>query len=184
MRKLIVSLSLLGLAACNESSTSPDVSLAATQAAARIVPESPPPPPLDSGAYGSTEFGTSTFEINTTYFLNRPGTNGWLTFQKNQAAGTIVENNARISYSDGQFSGRGTLTFAVPTGKVSLDLSSVTQASKFSSSSSGYFNLSFARGYFTSPSGGRTALTRASSFSLAKPAPPPEVCFGDRICGA
>lgn len=178
MRKLIISISLLGVAACSEGSTSPDVSLVSTQALYTLAPESPPPPPLDSGAYSQGEYGNSG-QINMTYFLNKPGTSGWLTFQKNQLATTRVENNARISYSNGTFSGRGSLTYAVTSGSVTLDLSSVSQSSTFGNSDNGYFRLSFARGYYTSPSGGRTALTRASSFGLSKP----EVCVGDRACG-
>lgn len=170
MRKLIVSLSLLGLAACNESSTSPDVTVAPKQAAIFVAPESPPPPPLDSGAYGSTtDYGSSLARINTTYFLNKPGTSGWLTFQKNQAPGTVVDKTARISYSGGEFSGKGTLTFAVSAGSVTLDLSSVAQTSHFGNSEKGYFTLSFTKGYFTSPSGAKTSLTGGSSLGLSEP---------------
>lgn len=177
MKKIIASIALLGLAACNEVS-SPDTSLAAAQAAYRLAPESPPPPPLDSGMYGQGEFGQTNL-VNTTYFLNKPGTSGWLTFQRKQAAGTIVDNNARISYSQGSFSGRGSLTVGVLSGgSVTIDLSSVSQSSKFGNSDNGYFTLSFTKGYYTSPTGGRSALSRTTSFGLPKG----EVCVGDRLC--
>ena len=176
MRKLIVSLSILAIAACTERSSDPAVAVVGTHANIFVAPSSPPPPPLDSGSYSQTEYGSSS-RIGTTYFFNKTGNNGWLTFQKAQEPGTFADPNARISYNKGDVSGKGSLTFAVGGGSVTLDLSSVSGT--FANSDDGYFNLSFSRGTYTPKTGKTVALSRGSSFSMN---PPKEACVGDRIC--
>ena len=174
MRKLIFSSLILATVACQESTT-PGIAVV-NHSASFYQPGTVPPPPLDSGSYSSNEYGTST-RINTTYFFNVPGNSGWLTFQKNQAAGTTVDPNARISYSKGEFSGKGTLSYLVGGGTVSIDLSSVSQKSTFGNSENGYFSLSFTRGTYTAK-GKTVPLAGSSSFSMSTK----ESCVGDRIC--
>lgn len=177
MRKLILAVAAMTAAACSDS-PSPAVMVAGNPSRDYVAPSNPPPPPLDSGSYSSSEYGTSS-RINITYFLNRPGTHGWLTFQKSQEAGTLVDRNARISYSKGEVSGTGTLSYLVPQGRVSIDLASVSDRSTFANSDRGYFNLIFNAGTFTDAGGKTVPLSRSTSLGIN---PPKDPCTGDRIC--
>lgn len=138
MRKLILTLSVLSLAACKDTA-SPDGMVAGKIADYYVMPESPPPPPNDSGSVASSEYGQQN--LNTRYFFNIPGNSGWLTFSRDQAPGVVITNTARISYSKGVFSGTGTVKYPAGGGMVTLNLAGVSQSSTFNSSDKGYFNL-------------------------------------------
>ncbi len=69
-----------------------------------------PPPPLD--AYMDASMDAATFSVSVTYFMNPPGTHGWISFSKTQPEGVSVSSpSARITITDGALSGKGSLTF-------------------------------------------------------------------------
>ncbi len=117
---------VLSLAACQQTITEPT---AATNLSIRMFGSNPPPPPIDSGSVGYSE-GTSTtrFFLNVTYFFNKTANSGWLKFDSELGDAT-VDKNAQVRYSNGQFSGKGIITV----GDVVIDLSKVSQTSRFSS---------------------------------------------------
>lgn len=139
MRKTILCLGVLAVAACNADSTSPDVTVVSNISNDYELPSSPPPPPNDSGTVVSSQYGQRN--LATRYFYNIPGNSGWLSFQKDQEAGVTVDKTARISYSKGVFSGTGTVKYLAGGGFVTLNLSGVSQASTFKSSDKGYYHL-------------------------------------------
>lgn len=84
----------------------------------------PPPPPEDTGAVASTQQGT--FALQTTYFLNPAGTNGWVHFPNGQQAdGVVISPDAAIRYHQGTVSGKGTITAPLDGGIIVVDLSNV-----------------------------------------------------------
>jgi hypothetical protein len=92
-------IALVVLAACQDVS--------APQAANELISygrfgDNPPPPPIDTGA---VESGGTTYTV--TYMLNKLGTAGWLKF--NGADGAEVSPNAMIRFSQGAFSGEGSI---------------------------------------------------------------------------
>lgn len=121
---------LLFVSACTDA-TSPTTTglLAPTQLSAALSgPGNIPPPPisgfLDGGGYA----------IPVMYFLNPTGNTGFIRFlpNANYPAGVSASPDARIMYSQGSFSGRGTLTI----GTATIDLSTASFAgSNFTSCS-------------------------------------------------
>lgn len=104
--------------ATSPTNTSP---LVPTMSAASISgPGNIPPPPIGSFLIGG---GTA---IPVTYFLNPTGNNGFIRFLPNAdyPAGVSASPNARIMFSQGSFSGRGTLTI----GAATIDLSTANFA--------------------------------------------------------
>jgi hypothetical protein len=154
MRKLALALSLAALSACHENVTGSDAAArpAADAPSERLyVISEPPPPPTDTGAVAFTSGGT--FAFNTTYLLNKPGTNGYLSFSGAQPEGTTASPAARVTYHKGEFSGRGTLSFAGAQGTVVIDLASVNAASRFASCAEGCFSVGFDRVTLTTADG-------------------------------
>lgn len=154
-------------AACQEATTSPQIV---------GVPElrytdNPPPPPIDTGAVAYQEGESTFYTLQVTYFFNPTGNAGYLKFDKNQEGFTEVDQNAQVRYSQDIFSGKGLVTIAESGGsELVIDLSTVTQASSFSSCSApapaptatadtrpegGCFSLTFSgvtrNGFATSP---------------------------------
>jgi hypothetical protein len=114
--------------ACNDATSPTSTSqLAPTKATASIAgPGNIPPPPIASFLSGD---GTA---IPVTYFLNPADNNGFIRFLPNAdyPPGVSASPNARIMFSQGSFSGRGTLTI----GGNTIDLSTANFAgSTFSS---------------------------------------------------
>ncbi|MEJ7760959.1 MAG: hypothetical protein WKF55_15370 [Gemmatimonadaceae bacterium] len=137
MRKVLLSVAVFALAACQEISTSPT---GASPEVRRAVDggggggdgvEFPPPPPSDTGAVGVSDGGA--FSINVTYMLNKPGSSGFLSFQRKQPEGVTVDPNARVQLHQGDFSGRGKLSVQTLTGLLVLDLANVSDLSSFES---------------------------------------------------
>jgi hypothetical protein len=119
-------------AACQETTTSPQVSGVPEL---RYAFDNAPPPPIDTGAVGASQDAQSTYySLAVTYFFNPTGNAGYLKFDKNQEGSTEVDMNAQVRYSQGVFSGKGFVTLVEsPTSQLVIDLSTVTQASTFSS---------------------------------------------------
>jgi len=133
MRKVLLSLAVFALAACQEISTSPVVAgpeLRLDHNGGDGV-EFPPPPPSDTGAAVVSDGGS--FSINVTYMLNKPGTSGFLSFQREQPEGVTIDPNARVQLHQGDFSGRGEISFQTATGLLVLDLANVSDLSSFES---------------------------------------------------
>jgi len=187
MRKVLLSVAVFALAACQEISTSPVVAgpdLRLDHNGGDGV-EFPPPPPSDTGAVASSDAGT--FSINVTYMLNKPGTSGFLSFQRVQPEGVTVDPNARVQLHQGDFTGRGELSIQTLTGLLVLDLANVSDLSSFEScaapvapSSGGVsgdevvpdrgtcFTLVVAGGTFT-PTGGTTRQADGAVFRPCTP---------------
>ncbi len=124
----------LASAACQEATTSPQITGAPEL---QYAFGNPPPPPIDTGAVGATQDAPSTFyTLQVTYFFNPAGNAGYLKFDKSQDGSTDVDKNAQVRYSQGTFSGKGFVTIAESGGsQLVIDLSTVTPASSFSSCS-------------------------------------------------
>ncbi len=99
-----LSLAALVAMACSESPTVPSDVITAKRTADAAAFR-PPPPLAFEGS--SAEYSSFT----GTYFLNGPENNGWISFSKQQPAGTSLSSpSARISFHNGTLSGQGTLT--------------------------------------------------------------------------
>ena len=134
MRSILLSVALFSLAACQEISTSPVVAgpeLRLDQHGGDGT-EFPPPPASDTGAFVQSA-DAGFFALNVTYLLNKPGTSGFLSFQRQQPEGVTIDPNARVQLHQGDFSGRGEISVQTATGLLVLDLANVTDASKFES---------------------------------------------------
>jgi hypothetical protein len=114
---------IAAVAACSDNSaTQPMLASRATLSAdIGFIEAHPPPPPIDTGAVVETDQGA--FTVQTTYFLNKPGNNGFISFANQQADGISVDPNARISLHDGTVSGQGTITLLASGGVITIDLS-------------------------------------------------------------
>jgi hypothetical protein len=154
MKRFITLLALLAVVGCEARVTAPSgiAPTAPSDYVDRIVFELPPPPPTDTGVVASSGAGYGTF--NVTYLLNRPGTNGFLHFNLAQPEGTTASNGARVSYHNGTFSGKGTLSYLSTGGTVTIDLSSVSPASTFQGCDKGCFQVGFDSATLTT--GGQT----------------------------
>jgi hypothetical protein len=113
------------LAACQQMTTEPT---AATNLSIRTLVSNPPPPPIDSGSVGYSGSTNTNFFLNVTYFFNKTANSGWLKFDS-EAGDATVDKNAQVRFSSGQFSGKGIITV----GNVTIDLSRVSQSSRFAS---------------------------------------------------
>ena len=119
---------LAGVVACQEAVTAPsnrDLTI-------RMDEGNPPPPPIDSGMVGLAGDGsgsTSTFSLNTTFFFNKPGNNGWISFSSSD--NVIASPNARLHFSNGGFSAHGIILVTLNGGTLNLDLSTVNPRSTF-----------------------------------------------------
>lgn len=146
MKRVVLPLMFLALAACQET-TSPEQRLApgapvkdVGPACCSDAPEVPPPPQVDTMSVSGNQFiGFAT--VNVGYLLSKTENNGFLRFT-GQEFGAVATPNARVSSHKGVFSGRGILYLQ----NGYIDLSSVTQASRFSDGPD-YFHLTFARSY-------------------------------------
>src|SRR6185312_17141475 len=85
---------IAAVAACSDNSaTQPMLASRATLSAdIGFIEAHPPPPPIDTGAVVETDQGA--FTVQTTYFLNKPGNNGFISFANQQADGISVDPNA------------------------------------------------------------------------------------------
>ncbi len=124
----------LASAACQEATTSPQITGAPEL---QYAFGNPPPPPIDTGAAGYSQDAPATFyTLQVTYFFNPVGSAGYLKFDKNQEGSTEIDKNAQVRLSQGTFSGKGFVTLAASGGSpLVIDLSTVTQGSSFSSCS-------------------------------------------------
>jgi len=137
MRRFIPALAVaaVALAAACADATSPSAA-ARTPGSPNALIGNPPPPPLDTGSYASTQQGqTPTFVA--TYFLNPVDNNGWIHFPNGQQSdGVIISPDASIRYHKGEVSGKGTIMAPVSGGIILVDLSTVNTG-KFNNSCDG-----------------------------------------------
>lgn len=135
MRRIAIAVvAVIGLAACQQMTTEP---AANSNLSIRMFGSNPPPPPIDSGSVGYSGSTNTGFTLVLTYFMNKPGTNGWLTLV--ETGGATGDPDARVSFHDGVVSGKGTWT--IPTddgGHVVLDLSSLGDGSRFDRNKGSY----------------------------------------------
>jgi hypothetical protein len=174
-------LSLVALVAigCSEAPSGPgtDAAILSTQRTANASAFRPPPPALYDGVV-SSEFGVYS-GFTGSYFLNGPGSNGWISFDKQQPTGTSLSSpSARITFKDGELSGQGVLTLTGSTGnKLVIDLKTGITGGLFSGScgfSCGSVQL---RGTETTPAG---KITTNVTATLRNPAyDGGEVVIGD-----
>lgn len=125
MKRLSLALvvTAVALAACKETVTAPASS---ADLSARYFAGNPPPPDVDTQSVGSS--GSTSFTLNVRYFFNKVGNSGWLKFDSD-VGDVTVDKNAQVRYSNGIFSGKGVVTV----GSLLIDLSHVSQTSKFAS---------------------------------------------------
>jgi hypothetical protein len=115
---------MIAVLACQDAVTSPN----AASPEMRLDAGNPPPPPIDTGAVGSTESETAPtmlFTLDVTYFFNPPGDAGWLKFSPDQADGVVVDPSAQIHFNAGTFWGYGTVQITQDIGTLTIDLSTV-----------------------------------------------------------
>ncbi|MBA3657147.1 MAG: hypothetical protein H0W69_07335 [Gemmatimonadaceae bacterium] len=158
-----LSLAAMVAMACSEAPTVPsDVLMAKRTADAAAFR---PPPPIDFVGETSAEYSAFT----GTYFLNGPGTNGWISFSKQQPAGTSLSSpSARITFHDGTLSGKGTLTLTGSGGILVVDLSTgLSGANLFGSCTSTCGSLDLTG---TQYRGGESFGTRTVKANLRNPA--------------
>ena len=110
---------VLCVTACSDASvTAPQRSISSIGTSSHEFGD-PPPPPVGEIGTSSSFYGAS---VQSTYFFNPAGNNGWISFSQQQAAGVTVTSNARIEYHRGQVSGKGTISVDVPGGVVTINL--------------------------------------------------------------
>lgn len=177
MKKIsLVSLVAIVAIGCSEVPSAPgtDVAVLATQHTANLSAFRPPPP-AEYIADVSSEYSGFT----GSYFLNGPGTNGWISFDKQQPAGTTVDANARISYHQGTVSGTGTLVLSSLTGgaPLTIDLKSGVIGSQWSSTCTSSCGSLTLRGTTIAREGGGK-VTRDISVNLRNPAYNGDVVIG------
>jgi hypothetical protein len=129
MRRIALAVvTVIGLSACQQMTTEP---AASSNLSIKMVGDNPPPPPIDSGSVGYTGSGTSiTFFLRLTYFINKPGTNGWLTLIDGD--GNTSDPDARVSVHNGIVSGKGTWYVDLGDGdNLKLDLGTIDGRSSF-----------------------------------------------------
>lgn len=124
-RSLAALASVLGMAACNETVTSPEQS---GVRAPSFAVDNPPPPPSDRAGVGEVMFGDEsgfstssaanafnppvtlggiTFPLNVRYFFNKPGNSGWLVLPMEQDAAVAMDKEGRVKYQKEIFLGNG-----------------------------------------------------------------------------
>jgi hypothetical protein len=128
---------VVGLAACQQMTTEPATN---SDLSIKMLVSNPPPPPIDSGSVGYTGTSTNrTFFLQLTYFMNKPGTNGWLTLINGD--GNTSDPNARVSVHNGEVTGKGNWFIDLGDGdNLKLDLGSIDGRSSFDRNK-GYFLL-------------------------------------------
>lgn len=122
--RLMVPVLLVALSACADRATSP---LAPAAAALGFIPGESPPPEYETTTTFISGFQAAT-TLQTQYFLNKPGNNGFITFRNNTSSTYTTTPNARISYHNGVVSGQGVLTITGATGQSVFDFANVTAA--------------------------------------------------------
>jgi hypothetical protein len=129
MRRIALAVvTVIGLAACQQMTTEP---AANPNLSIRMFGSNPPPPPIDSGSVGyDGTTSTRLFFLNLTYFMNKPGTNGWLTLI--DGGGNTSDPDARVSVHNGVVSGKGNWFIALDGGILQLDLGKIDRRSSFS----------------------------------------------------
>lgn len=175
MRKLLLSLSVFALIACQDRDVT-GVSVLNSSAASHSDDDSDhynvvalgtiPPPPNDSGTAAASSEHVQRLE--TTYFFNVPGNSGWLMFQKTQASNVTIDKNARISYSKGSFSGTGSVYFTANGGTYRLNLATVSQSSSFNNSKNGWFNVVLGDATFRSSTGAVRTISGGVTLRVVK----------------
>lgn len=150
MRKsLALAVAVALLAACADS-TSPVVGVASAPGVSAYVGHVPPPPASEVATVSTSE---GAFTLSTTYFLNDPGTAGFLHFSSDQAAGVDVSSGAQIKYRNGGVTGQGVIQATVPDGLITIDLAhDLTGATFNGSCDQSCGSISFT-GTFTSADG-------------------------------
>jgi hypothetical protein len=151
MRRIALAIvTVIGLTACQQMITEPATN---PNVAIRFL-GNPPPPPIDSGSVGvSSEYN---FFLNLTFFYNTPGTNGWLTLSSDQTGGATGDPNARISFHQGDITGKGNWYIPVDGGLLTLDLGSAGKRSTIDRKDS--YNI-YLDGMFHGVNGDSAAVT-------------------------
>ncbi len=107
--------------ACSESPVGTEGFVAVGTTADEVAGGYRPPPPIETVGEASVE--SEYFQIYSTYFLNPPGNNGWISFSKNQPEGVVLSSpSARITFQNQTLSGKGTLTLIGATATYVVDL--------------------------------------------------------------
>jgi hypothetical protein len=110
--------------ACAETPTSPMHPPAEMNAFILSAGGHAPPPPDDTSSFSaSTPYGTSSF-AGATFFVNKTANNAWITFRS--ADGVVASPNARLAFhQNGKVQGKGSISYAVSGGTVTLDLGDI-----------------------------------------------------------
>lgn len=111
----------LAALACSESPVGTEGFVAVGTTADEVAGGYRPPPPIETVGEASVE--SESFQIYSTYFLNPPGNNGWISFSKNQPTNVVLSSpSARITFQSQTLSGKGTLTLIGATATYVIDL--------------------------------------------------------------